>query len=135
MAATASRYAFGDFTLDLRRGALLHGDAEVRLRPKSFAVLCYLVERAGQLVSKDELMEAVWGRVVVTDGALTQCLIDVRRALGDESQTVVRTVPRRGYLFDAAVRQLSDHEHRPEPQTAATSITAASPSSADADPD
>jgi hypothetical protein len=71
-------------------------------------VLCYLVEHAGQLVSRDALMEAVWGHVVVTEGSLTQCLTDVRRALGDESQAVIRTVPRRGYLFDTTVRPLAD---------------------------
>ena len=59
------------------------------------------IERHGQLVSKDELLEAVWPRVVVTEGSLTQCLVDIRCALGDESQTVIRTIPRRGYMFDA----------------------------------
>jgi TolB-like protein/DNA-binding winged helix-turn-helix (wHTH) protein/Tfp pilus assembly protein PilF len=135
MAVTASRYTFGNFTLDLRRGALLHEDVEVKLRPKSFAVLHYLVERAGELVAKDELMNAVWGSVVVTEGSLTQCLIDVRRALGDEDQALVRTVPRRGYLFDTAVRQLSDHEARLEPPSAATTPTGIAPSTVDDDPE
>jgi DNA-binding winged helix-turn-helix (wHTH) protein len=135
MPVTASRYTFGDFTLDLRRGALLHEDVEVTLRPKSFAVLHYLVERAGELVAQDELMDAVWGSVAVTEGCLTQCLIDVRRALGDESQAVVRTVPPRGYLFDAAVRQLSDHEPQPQPQTVTSSTTGRLGSTADEDPD
>lgn len=97
------RYTFGPFTLDLRRGALLRAGVEVKLRPKSFAVLRVLVERHGQLVSKDDLLSAVWGRTVVTEGAITQCLIDIRRALGDESQQMVRTVPRRGHVFDVAV--------------------------------
>lgn len=96
-------YSFGDYTLDLRRGALLKGGVEVRLRPKSFEVLRFLVERHGQLVRKDELLDGVWGQVVVTEGSITQCLIDVRRAIGDEAQQMVRTVPRRGYIFDAPV--------------------------------
>lgn len=96
-------YSFGEYTLDLGRGALLKAGVEVKLRPKSFGVLRLLVERHGELVTKDEFINAVWGRVVVTDGALIQCLIDVRRAIGDESQQVIRTVPRRGYLFDAPV--------------------------------
>src|SRR5512137_511571 len=102
------KYHFGDFTLDLRRGALLRAGEEVRLRPKSFAVLQALIERHGELVTKDELLERVWGRTVVTDGAITQCLIDVRHAIGDESQEIIRTVPRRGYLFSAPVTDPDD---------------------------
>lgn len=102
------RYRFGDFTLDLKRGSLFRGATEVRLRPKSFGVLQALIERHGELVTKDELLERVWGRTVVTDGVITQCLIDVRRAIGDESQEIIRTVPRRGYLFTAAVTNADD---------------------------
>ncbi len=98
-----SSYSFGEYTLDLGRGALLKAGADVRLRPKSFNVLRILIERHGQLVTKDELMSAVWGSVVVTEGSLTQCLIDVRRAIGDESQEIIRTVPRRGFIFDVPV--------------------------------
>src|SRR5439155_12640733 len=98
-------YSFGDFTLDLERGALQKCGADVRLRPKSFEMLCYLVENHGRLVSKDELLNAVWGRTVVTEGSITQCLIDIRRILGDKSQSLIRTVPRRGYIFDAPVSE------------------------------
>jgi TolB-like protein/DNA-binding winged helix-turn-helix (wHTH) protein/Tfp pilus assembly protein PilF len=96
-------YSFGDYCLDLKRGALLKAGVDVRLRPKSFGVLRVLIERRGELLTKDELLNAVWGHVVVTDGALTQCLIDVRRAIGDESQQMIKTVPRRGYIFDVPV--------------------------------
>ena len=96
-------YTFGDFTLDLDRGTLRRAGVDVRLRPKSFDVLCYLVENHGRVVSKDELLNAVWGRIVVTEGSITQCLIDIRRALEDRSQTIIRTIPRRGYIFDAPV--------------------------------
>lgn len=98
-------FSFGAFTLDLDRGALLKGGADIKLRPKSFEVLRLLLERHGRLVSKDELLHAVWGSTVVTEGALTQCLIDVRRAIGDESQQMIRTVPRRGYIFDVPVTE------------------------------
>ena len=64
-------YSFGDFTLDLERGALQKCGADVRLRPKSFEMLCYLVENHGRLVSKDELLNAVWGRTVVTEGSIS----------------------------------------------------------------
>ena len=97
------RYQFREFTLDMRRGALFRGAEEIRLRPKSFGVLQALVDRHGQLVTKDELLELVWGRTVVTEGAITQCLIDVRRAIGDDAQEIIRTVPRRGYIFTLPV--------------------------------
>lgn len=98
------RHSFGEFVLDVDRGALLKDGTEVRLRPQSFSVLCHLVEHCGRLVTRDELLETVWGNTVVTDGSLTQCLIDVRRAIGDDSRKLIRTVPRRGYIFEAPVQ-------------------------------
>src|SRR5262249_3454917 len=70
---------------------------------KSFEVLSYLVERAGRLVGKDELVQAVWRDVAVTDNSLSQCLVEIRRALGDDSQQIIRTVARRGYVFKASL--------------------------------
>jgi TolB-like protein/DNA-binding winged helix-turn-helix (wHTH) protein/tetratricopeptide (TPR) repeat protein len=98
-------YTFGAFTLDLGRGALLRGDEEIRLRPQSFEVLRILVMRRGQLVTRDELQTAVWGHKVVTDDSLAHCLIDVRKALGDVDRKIIRTVPRRGYIFDEPVTE------------------------------
>jgi DNA-binding winged helix-turn-helix (wHTH) protein len=98
-------YSFEDFTLDLDRGCLLRAGQEVRLRPKSFEVLKYLVERHGRLVSKNDLMHAVWTDAFVTDDSLVQCLIEVRRALGDESRRYIKTVPRRGYIFELEVSE------------------------------
>jgi DNA-binding winged helix-turn-helix (wHTH) protein len=98
-------YSFKDCTLDLDRGCLLRAGQEVRLRPKSFEVLKYLVEHHGRLVGKNDLMRAVWADAFVTDDSLVQCLIEVRRALGDESRRYIKTVPRRGYIFDLEVRE------------------------------
>jgi adenylate cyclase len=97
-------YRFERFTLDLARGTLLASDgAERPLRPKSFALLQLLVENAGRLLDRDTIMRAVWPDVFVTDDLLTHCVGDIRRALGDEAQRLLRTVPRRGYLFAAEV--------------------------------
>jgi DNA-binding winged helix-turn-helix (wHTH) protein/TolB-like protein/Tfp pilus assembly protein PilF len=96
-------FSFNDFTLDLSRGCLFRGQEEIRLRPKSFETLRHLVENSGRLVSKNELIAAVWPDTAVTDDSLVQCLIDVRRALGSEGQQFVKTVPRRGYIFDVEV--------------------------------
>ena len=111
---SASRsYSFGEYRLDLARGALLKSGADVKLRPKSFEVLRLLIERHGQLVTKDELLDAVWGHTVVTEDSIFQCLIDVRRAIGDESQQMIKTVPRRGYIFDVpvTVSDAASHEY------------------------
>lgn len=95
---------FGDFTLDLTRECLLRRDGkEVKLRPKSFEVLRHLVENAGRLVKKDDVMKAVWPDSFVTDDSLVQCLIEIRRALGDDLHHYIKTVPRRGYIFEAEV--------------------------------
>jgi TolB-like protein/DNA-binding winged helix-turn-helix (wHTH) protein/Flp pilus assembly protein TadD len=96
-------YSFGGFALDVARGTLTRDGVESRLRPKSYAVLRHLVEHAGRLVGKQQLLDAVWGSTVVTDGALTQCIVDIRRALGDAGQELLRTVPRQGFMLDAAV--------------------------------
>jgi TolB-like protein/Tfp pilus assembly protein PilF len=96
-------FSFASFTLDLGRGCLRSADREVELRPKSFEVLRHLVENAGRLVSKDQLIQAVWPNVVVTDESLTRCVSDIRLALRDADRRVIKTVPRRGYLFAAPV--------------------------------
>jgi DNA-binding winged helix-turn-helix (wHTH) protein/pimeloyl-ACP methyl ester carboxylesterase len=96
---------FDRFILDLQRCALLRGQEEIRLRPRSFDVLRYLAEHAGRLVFKEELIQAIWPSVSVTDDSLVQCIRDVRRALSDTPHRIIRTVPRRGYLFAAEVSE------------------------------
>ena len=103
-------YRFSDFTLDVERGGLFQNGTQVPLRPKSFDVLRYLVERPGKLVGRVELLEAVRVGTLVTDESVTQCLIDIRKALGDGSQTMIRTVPRRGYVFELPVEVLGDSD-------------------------
>ncbi|MFO1208764.1 MAG: winged helix-turn-helix domain-containing protein [Amaricoccus sp.] len=75
----------------------------LELRPQSFAVLRYLAANAGRLVTKDELAAAVWPGLAVTDDSLVQCVHEIRRALGDATHAVIRTVPRRGYRFAPSI--------------------------------
>ncbi|MGB9318300.1 MAG: winged helix-turn-helix domain-containing protein, partial [Pseudolabrys sp.] len=93
------------YTLDLDQARLfdLHGQA-VELRPQALAVLLELGRRHGELVTRRDLSARVWPGVSVTDDSLVQCVVEIRRALGDTRQQVVRTMPRRGYLLivDAA---------------------------------
>ena len=108
------RYRFGAFTLDLERGFLRRDDTEVQLRPKAFDALAYLVARHGRLVAKAELIAAVWPATSVTDNSLSHCLLEIRRALGDDSQQLIRTVARRGYVFAAPVTA-EQESARPDP--------------------
>jgi len=96
---------FGSYRLDLANEWVWHGEHAIRLTNKAFAVLRYLVDHAGQLVSKDELFAAVWPDVVVSDAALAVCIREIRQALHDEAKTpqFIATVHRRGYRFLAPV--------------------------------
>ena len=91
---------FGEFILDLDRGTLQRSGEDVGLRPQAFEVLSYLSTRSGKLISRDELLDAVWGNATVTDDSLTQCIVEIRKAINDDAHTVIRTVPRRGFIFD-----------------------------------
>ena len=107
-AAPEGLYLFEGFSLDIRRRSLRSGDREIELRPKSLDVLCHLVKNAGRVVTKDEIIEAVWSDVVVTDNSLTRCVSDIRAALGDTAQRIVKTAPRRGYVLAAPVADASE---------------------------
>lgn len=87
---------------------------EIKLRPKVYETLKYLVEHPGRLIGKQELMQAVWPDAFVTDDSLVQCTLELRRALGDRNQQVLKTVPRRGYLFTSEVtRRAPKPDHFP----------------------
>jgi adenylate cyclase len=118
-------FRFEEFTLDPVRGSLRSAQHDIELRPKSFEVLCYLVENAGRLVTKDELIRTVWPDVTVTDESLTQCVSEVRQALGDGAQNVIRTVPRRGYRFAAPVAQVAGDGAAPSMSAATAERTRA----------
>ena len=95
----AAGYRFGPFLLDIENASLVNAGVSIELRPKAFDALHYLVAHAGRLLSKDDLVGAIWPNVTVNDDALAQCIRDVRRALDDHAQHYIRTVPRRGYVF------------------------------------
>jgi len=97
-------FLFGDFELSPKRGTLTRNGEEIPLRRQCFDVLIYLIRHQGVLVTKQELMDAVWPDVVVTDSSVPQCICTIRRALGDDSKTLIRSMPRSGYLFDAPVQ-------------------------------
>ena len=98
---------FGDYRLDAPNAQLWRGQQQVKLSPKALSVLDYLASRPGQLVSKDELFSAVWPEVVVSEGTLTECVREVRRALGETARAprFIETVHRRGYRFIGQVKE------------------------------
>lgn len=101
--APPASFRFLEFELDARNACLRRAGTPVPLRPKSFDVLLHLVRHRGRLVTKDELIEAVWAPVVVTENSLVQCIREVREAIGDAGQTRVETVAKRGYIFTPEV--------------------------------
>jgi class 3 adenylate cyclase/tetratricopeptide (TPR) repeat protein len=92
---------FSDFRLDLTNEQLWRGEKELRLRPKTFQVLRYLIAHPRQLVTKEALLDAVWADVAVSDSMPAICVAELRKALGEERKTpsLIETVHGRGYRF------------------------------------
>src|SRR5437763_9813202 len=102
---TKGSLEFGPFRADLGRRVLLRDGQVVPLPGKAFEVLLALLQKAGDTVSKDELMKAVWPDTFVEEGNLTQTIFVLRKALGDaEGQSLIITIPRQGYRFACEVR-------------------------------
>ena len=114
VALKAGMLEFDGFRIDPTNAELLRGGEPVALPPKPFAVLCYLVERAGTLVTKDALLDEIWPNLHVSESSLTFAINAVRAALGDDARAprYIQTVPRRGYRFVARVTALSGPEPR-----------------------
>jgi len=96
---------FGDVVLDIDRSLLRDSKgAEVALRPKSLDLLLTLARNPGRVVSRDELFDAVWPDVTVTEDSIAQCVREVRRAIGDPEGRILRTIVKRGYCLDIEVQ-------------------------------
>src|SRR5262245_24437497 len=111
---------FLDYVLDPANARVTHGARVLDLRPKTLAVLEYLAANPQRLVTKQELLEAVWSETAVTDWVLTGCMHELRAALGEDAREprIIETVHRRGYRFIA--------ELGPEPAlSAGTSVLGA----------
>src|SRR5277367_5732180 len=121
---TNNLYRFGQFVLDPDKRILLRADSPVFLTPKAFDVLLFLVQNPNRLVTKDELLQAVWGDTFVEEGNLTQYISHLRKALGDnaEDTRLIVTIARKGYQFTArvTVAEAVDIAKHPVLQGAAT---------------
>jgi len=101
------QYLFGDYLLDPQRRELSRGSEPVAISPQVFDLLLYLVQNRERVVSKDALLQAVWGKRIVSESTLTSHINAVRKAIGDsgEQQRWLRTIARKGFRFVGDVRQ------------------------------
>jgi TolB-like protein/DNA-binding winged helix-turn-helix (wHTH) protein/Tfp pilus assembly protein PilF len=113
-------YRFGRFSLDSRKRTLSRADSPVPLTPKAFDVLLFLAQNPNRLVTKEELLQAVWGDTFVEEGNLAQYISHLRKALGDnpEETRLIVTIARKGYQFtaDVTVAEATDTAKQPAAQ-------------------
>jgi pimeloyl-ACP methyl ester carboxylesterase/DNA-binding winged helix-turn-helix (wHTH) protein len=95
------QFVFGDYALDVSRRELRRGSGLVAIEPQVFDLLVYLLQNRDRVVSKDDLLEAVWGGRIVSESTLTSRINAARRAIGDsgEQQALIRTIARKGIRF------------------------------------
>jgi len=105
------RYLFEDFVLDTDRRELRRGADVVPTAPPVFDLLDYLIRHRERVVSKDDLISAVWNGRIVSDAALTTRLNAARAAIGDDGdkQRLIKTLPRKGFRFVGAVKEEQRH--------------------------
>lgn len=100
-------YRLANVEIHAALGCLTRDGKEISLRRQALSVLFFLLENRPRLVTKEELMEAIWQGTAVTDNALVQCIVDIRRALGDDSHhpRFIKTIPKVGYRFIGPVEE------------------------------
>jgi TolB-like protein len=113
------RYFFEDCVLDIDKRELRRGADPVSVTPQVFDLLEYLILNQHRVVSKDDLIDAIWKGRIVSDAAVTTRLNAARNAIGDngESQRLIKTLPRKGFRFVGAVREGPGHTHTPDADT------------------
>ena len=124
------RYLFEEYVLDIDRRELRRGADVFAVAPQVFDLLNYLIRNRERVVSKDDLIAAVWGGRIVSDAALTTRLNVARSAIGDsgEEQRLIKTLPRKGFRFVGAVREeptvrpWQSWTHRGEPKTSVLTL-------------
>ncbi|RPH98595.1 MAG: hypothetical protein EHM68_03860 [Lysobacterales bacterium] len=102
-------YFVGDYLVRPQRGCIEREGRVIRVKPKTMAVLQCLARAGGEVVARDKLFDTVWGRAVVSDAALTQCIVELRSAFGDTAResAVIETVPRVGFRLAMGITPAS----------------------------
>ena len=123
-----TEYRFKTFLLDVSERQLLNDGTRIRLTPKAFDLLVYLVRNAGHLVHKDELLQAIWPDAFVEEGNLTRTIHTLRKALGEDENgnKFIETVPTAGYRFVAKIDNATASFSQPneEPNVGIDALTA-----------
>jgi TolB-like protein len=109
------RYAFDDYVLDPERRELTHGSEPIAVGPQVFDLLLYLVRNREHVVSKDDLLDGVWGGRIVSESTLTSHINAARKAIGDsgQEQRLIRTVARKGFRFVGDVGEMEAADASP----------------------
>src|SRR5210317_2569677 len=100
-------YRFEEFTLNTAKREVQRGAEPVRIEPRTYELLIYLLENRDRAIGKDELQDKVWG-TIVSDSAMTRGVMKLRKSLGDTNDSIIKTVPRFGYRFVAEVESLQE---------------------------
>lgn len=118
-------FSFGEFRLDPEEKLLWQGEKSVALPPKVLDVLCLLVKKEGKIVSKNEIMDAVWADAFVEESNLTQSIYTLRRTLGTDQngKSIVETVPRRGFRIAVPIVKEEEKRRKAEEESPNHSIT------------
>jgi DNA-binding winged helix-turn-helix (wHTH) protein/lipoprotein NlpI len=110
MSNTAQSYRFADVVVDCARFAVLKNGQAIKITPRAFEVLLYLIRQRGRVVGKQELFEQVWKETYVSDNALTRMIKEIRHVIGDDANAprYIETLPKRGYRFVEEVQEAAD---------------------------
>ena len=111
--AFVSQSSMRDWSLDLDRGLIIRAGKPVAVRHKLFEILAFLARNPNRVISKDELIQSIWGGVAITDDALTQTISQARKCIGDENREIIRTIPKRGFLLASAIPLKSEPLENP----------------------
>jgi tetratricopeptide (TPR) repeat protein/DNA-binding winged helix-turn-helix (wHTH) protein len=105
-------YRLADIEVDLLRGTLRRNGRESYLREQALQIFRYLIEHRAETVTKEDLIDNVWQGTAVTDDALVQCIVEIRKALGDDSRNpqFIKTIPKVGYRFIAPIEELDSNQ-------------------------
>jgi TolB-like protein len=116
------RLKVGSWIVDPSLNGMSSEGRTVRLEPKVMGVLLYLAQHPGETLSKEQLFQAVWPNIIVTEDALKRCIAELRRAFGDDARNpqIIETISKRGYRLVASVSALADATEPAAPESAVT---------------
>lgn len=114
MVSSQREIRFEDFVLDLDAVELRRGDSVVPVEPQVFDLICYMAGQSGRVVSRDDIIEHVWGGRIVSEGSISTRINAARKALNDDGkqQRLIKTVPRRGFKFVGEVEDATDQTEK-----------------------